>query len=316
MPGRWIAVLVLAAIAAAWGTIPLIVRNVELPAEQLVAARLWLGALPLLGWLAWRGQLQLPRSDLMRIVALGVVLAAHWAAFFWSLKTTTVAIALVLVYLSPVLLASLAPRILGEHTSARTWFAVALALVGVALVARPGEGVTVAGTVTGLIAAATLAALILIGKPIAGRIGGLRLATYEHTIAALIMTPWALGALIDVPWEDGNNPSALDSWWQLLILGVVLTGLTRVFYWMSVSRLPATTVGIMMLVEPASAVIWAALFLDESPGLLAVLGVGLVIAAGVVTSRERQSATMMGTFKNSAELPMKHRTTGRHLKGE
>jgi drug/metabolite transporter (DMT)-like permease len=284
MPGKWTAAVVLAAVAAAWGTIPLIVRNVDLPAEQLVAARLWLGALPLLIWAVARREHHLPAADRARVLTLGVVLAAHWAAFFWSLKTTTVAIALVLVYLAPVLLAALAPPILGEHTDKRTWVAVVMALLGVVLVARPGGGATVTGTVAGLIAAATLAALILIGKPVAQRLGGLRLAAYEHAVAALVMTPWALAALVEVPWEATANPSAVESWWQLLVLGMVLTGLAGVLYWTSVSRLRVTSVGVIMYVEPASAVIWAALFLGESPGLVASSGVALVILAGIVAA--------------------------------
>jgi drug/metabolite transporter (DMT)-like permease len=288
MPRRWIAAIVLAAVSASWGTIPLIVRNVDLPAEQLVAARLWLGALPVLGWVFIRGQNHLPRAEIARVAALGVILAAHWAAFFWALKTTTVAIALVLVYLAPVLLAAFAPRILGEHSDAKTWLAVGMALVGVVLVARPGAGATVTGTVAGLIAAATLAAVILIGKPAAQRLGGLRLAAYEHSIAALVMTPWAIGALFTVPWEESGNPSAIDDLWPLLILGVVLTGITGVLYWVSVSRLPVTSVGVIMYFEPASAVVWAALFLQETPDLFATLGVILVIAAGILVAIEQR----------------------------
>lgn len=259
----------------------MIVRSVDLPAEQLVAARLWLGAIPLLGWITARGLHDLPRQEVPRVIALGLILAGHWAAFFWSLKTTTVAIALVLVYLAPVLLAAFAPRVLEENTGVRAWIAVAMALLGVVLVARPSEGATAVGTVAGVIAAVSLAALILVGKPVAQRLGGLRLAAYEHSVAALVMTPWAVGALFKVPWEEAGNPSALTSWWQLLILGMVLTGLTGVLYWMTVTRLAVTSVGVIMYFEPASAVIWAALFLRETPGLSATLGVALVIIAGV-----------------------------------
>lgn len=287
MSRRWIAALVLGAVSTSWGTIPLIVRNVDLPAEQLVAARLWLGVIPLMAWITARRLHHLPREEIPRVVALGLILAGHWAAFFWSLKTTTVAIALVLVYLAPVLLAAFAPRILGEEAGARTWIAVAVALIGVVLVARPSEGATVSGTVAGLIAAATLAAVILVGKPLAQRLGGLRLAAYEHSVAAVVMTPWAIAALVRVPWEEAGNPSALADWWQLLILGVVMTGITGVLYWMTVSRIEATSVGVIMYFEPASAVIWAALFLQETPGPSATLGVALVVIAGVAVVVEQ-----------------------------
>lgn len=302
MPTKLTSAAVLAAVAAAWGTIPLIVRRVDLPAEQLVAARLWLGSLPLLAWISVRSHHRLPRPDRVRIVVLGVILAIHWAAFFWSLKTTTVAIALVLVYLAPVVLAVMAPRILGEPTDRRAWFAVGMALVGVVLVARPGEGATFAGTASGLIAALTFAALIMVGKPLAQRLGGLRLAAYEHTVAALVMSPWALAAVAEVPWESAGNPGALEFWWQLLILGIVLTGIAGVFYWRSVSQLPVTTVGVITYVEPASAVVWAAMFLQETPGVSATLGVVLVIAAGLLVGFEKRRGGRTQAFESSTDV--------------
>jgi drug/metabolite transporter (DMT)-like permease len=69
-------------------------------------------------------------------------------------------------------------------------------------------------------------------------------------------------------------------------MGVLLTGITGVLYWMTVSRLEATSVGVIMYFEPASAVIWAALFLQETPGPSATLGVALVVIAGVSVAVE------------------------------
>ena len=47
-------------------------------------------------------------------------------------------------------------------------------------------------------------------------------------------------------------------------------------------RLPVAVVSVIMYLEPASAVIWAALFLDESPEPLTWLGVALVVTGGIV----------------------------------
>src|SRR5665811_854802 len=110
---RVAAPVAMAMLAATWGTIPLIVRTVSLPAEQLAALRLWLGAITVLIVLGIRGELRLRRTEpLGRIIVIGVILAIHWAAFFWSLKTTTVAVALVLVYLGPVAMATMARLVL------------------------------------------------------------------------------------------------------------------------------------------------------------------------------------------------------------
>ena len=275
--------LSLVALTAAWGTIPLIVRSVDLSAQQLVAMRLSLGALPLLVVLLSRGFPRLGASQWLRVIGLGALLAFHWVAFFWSLNTTTVAIALVLVYLAPVAMTALAPIVLRESFRAPAALALAVALAGVVLVARPGEGATTEGVVSGLLAAASFTGLVLAGKPIAQQIGPLRLATLETTVAALLMIPWAVSSF----------PAALQSWWQLTILGVLLTGLAGYVYWRSVAALPVATVAILSYMEPASAVVWAALFLGESGDPVTWLGVVLVLIAGAgagLHSREAVSA--------------------------
>lgn len=280
MPSRSSAMISLVVLTAAWGTIPLIVRAVDLSSMQLVAMRLWLGAIPLLAVLLSRGVPRLGRTLWLRVIGLGALLAFHWVAFFWSLTTTTVAIALVLVYLAPVGMATLAPLVLREPLRSRAALALAVALGGAVLVARPGEGATVEGIVSGLVAAATFAGLVLAGKPVAQQIGPLRLATMETSVAAVLMTPWMVTAL----------PEAGASWWQLTILGVILTGLAGFVYWRSVAVLPVATVAVLSYMEPASAVVWAALFLGETGDAVTWLGVALVLAAGAAAGWHSRAA--------------------------
>jgi drug/metabolite transporter (DMT)-like permease len=273
---RLVLVAVMAALAAAWGTIPLIVRSVPLSSQQLAALRLWFGALTVLSILAVRGDLRLRRTDpIARIAGLGVLLAIHWAAFFWAIDTTTVAVAIVVVYLGPVAIAALSPKILGEPLRAGSVVGLAVALGGVILVARPHGGATVEGVVAALIAAATFAAMVLIGKPAAQAVGGLKLAGLQMTVAAIASTPWAVSALPDIP----------SHWWQISVLGIGLTGVGLMVYWSLISILPVTTVAITSYIEPASAVIWAAVFLSEPGDLLSWFGVALVIGAGIATGR-------------------------------
>ena len=55
------AALMLAVVALSWGAIPLIVRG-DVPWEQLLAARLWLGALTLLAVVGLGGMLRRPQG--------------------------------------------------------------------------------------------------------------------------------------------------------------------------------------------------------------------------------------------------------------
>lgn len=269
---RLFAALLLAVVALAWGAIPLIVRG-DVPWQQLLAARLWLGALTLLAIVGLGGRLRLPAvRDRWRLIACGLLLAAHWGAFFLSITEATVAIALAVLYLGPVLASALAPFVLGESVPGRVFVGLGVAVVGVLAVVRPGGETSALGLAASVFAALSLTALMLVGAGLSRRIGPLTMATGETMVAALATTPWAVAAVRE----------SSEYWPQLLVLGVLLTGIASVVYWRGMERLPVATVSVIMYLEPASAVVWAAIFLGETPDALAWIGIALVIVGGLL----------------------------------
>jgi drug/metabolite transporter (DMT)-like permease len=270
---RIAAALMLAAVAVAWGAIPLIVRG-DVPWQHLVASRIWLGAITLIVILLLRGRRRFPRRHRVRIAVSGVLLAVHWASFFLAVTETTVAVALAILYLGPIVASALAPKLLGERVRPRVYAGLGIALAGVLMVVRPEAPASVTGLVAAVVSGATLAALMLIAKPAAESVGALVVATGELTIAALVLTPWAVEAAIE----------SSDYWLQMLVLGVLLTGIADLIYWGAMQRLPVAGVSVLMYLEPASAVVWAAVFLAEPAGLIAWIGIALVLIGGVLSA--------------------------------
>ncbi len=269
---HWAAAL-LALLAISWGAIPLIVRG-DVPWQQLVAARVWLGALTVIGFLAIRGRLTVPSTDRGRVAISGSLLAAHWASFFLAITETTVAIALAILYLGPVLASVLAPRLLGESAHRRVYSGLGIALAGVLLVVRPGGEITALGLAAAVFSAVSLATLMLVAKPAVQRLGALTMAASELSVASIVMTPWAIQAVVE----------SSEFWMELVILGVLLTGVAAVIYWQAMRQLPIAGVAVLMYLEPASAIVWALVFLGERPDLLAWVGIGLVLTGGILSS--------------------------------
>ena len=271
---RTIAVLSLALLAIAWGAIPLFVRT-ETPPTHLVAMRVTLGAAVLLLFSAATSRLTIPRLGRGRLVVVGVVLAAHWLFFFLSLNLTTVAVSLAIVYVGPVLAAAFAGPVLRERASWHAYAGLAAAVAGMLLVIRPGAGATLGGVAAAGVSGVLLAVLMLLGKPLAAELGGLVVATWELVVASIVLAPFTVQAV----------RFSGDAWPQFLVLGALFTGVAGVVYWSSMRQLPVVVVSVIMYLEPASAVVWAALFLSEQPDPLAWIGVGLVVAAGTIASR-------------------------------
>lgn len=277
---RVVALTALVVLAVGLGAIPLIVRE-EIPWPRLVASRVWLGALTLLLLMALRTGLQLPSSHRPQIVAAGVLLAIHWATFFWAIKLTTVAVALAVVFLGPVAAAGLAPRFLDERVQPRLYWALGIAFLGVVLVVvREGGGASSGspwgGVAAALVSAAAIGLLMLISKAAVDSVGPLVVTTGELVTAAVVLTPWLPGAIE----ETIANPI------PLLTLGVVLTGLSFLIIWTAIRELSVATVSVLLHIEPASAVVLALLFLDEVPDPLQWLGIGMVIVGGLIAARD------------------------------
>lgn len=271
---RVIAVGSLALLAVAWGAIPLFVRA-EIPSSHLVAMRVTLGAVVLVLFSLATARFTIPRGRWRGVAALGIALAAHWLAFFVALNLTTVAVTLAILYIGPVLAAVLSGPLLHERVSRSAYIGLAVAVAGTLFVIRPGSGATVAGVAVAAVSGVLLAAIMLLGKPLAADLGGVVVATWELVVASVVLAPFTVQAVR----ESG------EFWPQFVVLGALFTGLAGVIYWTAMRRLPVAVVSVIMYLEPASAVVWAALFLGERPDPLTWLGVILVVAAGTIATR-------------------------------
>lgn len=269
----------LAVVAVSWGAIPLLVRN-EVPSTGLVGIRVTLGAIVLWTLGAALRRLAWPGIHWKRLILCGLILAAHWIAFFEAIKHSSVAVALAILYLGPITASILSGPILGEVVSKRLWWALGVAATGTLLVVQPWAPADTATSLRGVLMAALsgalLAALFLVGKPVASEIGGLRMSLGELTVASVVLIPATYDAIT----------THSELWLNFLVLGALFTGLAGLVYWEAMRRLPIAAVSVIMYLEPASAVVWALVFLDETPNAVAWVGVALVIAGGLIAGVE------------------------------
>jgi drug/metabolite transporter, DME family len=277
--------LTLVAVFVTWGTIPLVVRTVTLPAPAIVAVRLWVASivlgltLRLLPKAAEGPRLLSIRPG--RSVTVGAILAVHWVALFEAYKRAPAGTVILIVYLAPVGVAAVAPKALGETVGGRTLVALALGLTGFVLVAANGvESAGGAGLALALLAAVTFVALVIMSKPLAESYGGLRLAFIEMTGAGILLIPVALG-------QAWGSPQA--AWLWLVVLGAAHTALCIAFYFSALARVPATHVGILGYIEPASVVVCSWLVLGQTPSVATMIGGVLIAVAGAVIVRPTQT---------------------------
>ena len=271
----------LVAVIAVWGTVPVIVRQIDLPAAAIVASRLWVAAIGLGVVLTWERRRRRASGPPVfsvergRCVAVSVVLAVHWIAEFAAYQRAPIGTVIFIIYLAPIGVALAAPRVLGEGLTARTTGALALAVAGFVLLAgRAVSSAALSGLLCAALGAATFVLLVLWSKPLAEVYGGVRSAFIEMAGAGLLLVPVALVAAWGPPQR---------AWLWLVVLGLVHSAIAVAVYLRALARVGATRTAILGYVEPASAVVWAWLFLQEQPAASTLVGgVAIVMAALLV----------------------------------
>ncbi len=243
---------------------------------------------------AW-GPLVPPTSPGALVVA-GLLLALHFALWIASLSQTTVAASVVLVCLQPVFVALVAGFVLRESVERRVALAIAVALVGAAVVAFADAGGAVEAVETPR--ATTSGNLLAVGGAVAIALYVLVLRRQRGDVLvnSAIVTSTAAAVLLPACLVAGQpllpSSTTQTGWLLTLALGPQVVGHTALNA--ALQRLPAAVVSGSILAEPviASALAWAVL--GETPAATTIAG-SLVTLAGVavlLSSRESKQATL------------------------
>ncbi len=213
----------------------------------------------------WRSSYS--RSALLTCVALGVVTAGVTLLFMAAVVRLPLGTASALEFLGP-----LGVAIARGSRAGRLWAVVAAA--GVVGLTEPWHGGTdPLGVVFALGAAGCWAGYILLTQRAGDEVTGLRALAVSMPVAAVVATlAVAPSGLPELGWELAVGGLGLA-----LLLPVIPFSLEL----LALRRLTTTAFGTLMSLEPAIAVLIGLVVLGQVPRLSAVVGIALVVAAGV-----------------------------------
>ena len=268
--------LLVAGCALSWGAIGVIVRELPMPALTIVAWRVLLSAGSVALILGLMRRWDLLRRPRWPVLALGALLAVHWALYFLAIKQTSVASAVLVTYAGPIVIAMLAPLLIGERVPPISVGALAVSAAGIALISLSGgsgeSAVRPEGVLLAVGTAISMAVLVVLLKRFGSESDPRTVVVYLDGTATALLWPALVFA---------DYPLSAESVGYLLLLGVVLTGLFGLIYVLALRWVPATTVGILSYMEPVAAAILAALLLGERLTVAVLVGGAAIVAAGV-----------------------------------
>jgi inner membrane transporter RhtA len=232
--------------------------------------------------LAWAGVIFLlvirPRaaaftwSSFRACVALGVVTAAITMLFMAAVEWIPLGTASALEFLGPLGVAVLSGR------GGRRLLWPALAAVGVVLLTRPfSGGINPVGVAFALTAAVCWGIYILLTQRVGDEVAGIKGLAVSMPVAGLVATIVA---------GPSTFPEVTP---ELLLFGLGVAILLPIVPFslemLALRRLTTASFGTLMALEPAFALIVGWMMLHQVPGLSGVIGICLVVAAGVGAAR-------------------------------
>jgi drug/metabolite transporter (DMT)-like permease len=212
-----------------------------------------------------------------RLLLMGALDAGALLLFFVAIRETSVAVATFFLFIQPIWIALLAPRLLGSATERVVYVAIGLAVAGLAIILVPalsGDGVhaSVLGLAAGLGSGFSYAGFALVVKGISRRVESVSLVLAECALDGLFILPLAL-------WQTLGAGYSLTSRDLLvaLVLGLVCTTVAYTL-WMEGTR----RVRVPSILTPVAAPIYALILLGQTITVWTAAGGALILAAGIL----------------------------------
>ena len=201
-------------------------------------------------------------------------MAFNWILLFQAYKYTTVSVATLSYYFAPVIVTVACPILFKEKMGAKQWICFAMSTLGIVLITGIGDLSTgnnhFVGILFGLGAACLYATVILLNKFIK-TVDGIHRTLLQFLAAIVVLVPYVLST-------GGITLGRLHAtgWVNLLIVGLVHTGITYCMYFSSLKELPGQKAAILSYIDPLVAVLVSVTVLGEAMTLWQAVG-GLLI---------------------------------------
>jgi drug/metabolite transporter (DMT)-like permease len=284
---RTLAICAVSATTVAWGAVPIILRQVEMPTLGFASWRLAFGAMLLqLALLASGRRLRL--ATIRACWPGGVFYAVDLVLSFGAFRITSVASATVIGALAPIFIAFGASRLFGERFGRRELLFAGLSFAGVALVAAGSAGSTAwnpAGDLLALGSTVAWTAYWLFSKRARSDVSALEyMATATLVGAVLVIAVTAIGRVSLAPPEGSD--------WAWLWIVVLIPGtLGHLGVAWAHRHLEAWLSSLITQCQPVVASCLAWVVLDQPLTPLVIAGGLIVIAAtGAIVVRSARGS--------------------------
>ena len=223
-------------------------------------------------------------KSLALFVVSGVFMFVTAYFYYTSMEHTTIATAVVLMYSAPIYVLLFSVLFLKEKLTITKAVAVAVMLVGMALVCGiiGGMDFNFWGVFFAIAAGVTYAAYNIVAK--------VEMKQSNDPLTAMIYCYITMGLLsalcADVPEMVELTIQGPPILWLLILgIGLCTCAVPYLIYTMTLKYVPAGTASALSLIEPMAAILYSMIFFQEQPTLPVIAGIVLILGAVFMISK-------------------------------
>ena len=261
-----------------FGTLSPFVRNISVSSGELALYRAILAAVCIGGYLLFSKQpihLKSIRKELILLLLSGGAMGFNWILLFEAYKYTTVSVATLSYYFSPVIVTIACPLLFREKLTKKQLICFVMSTIGLILITVTGNmsagSRDLIGIGFGLGAAVLYATVVLLNKFIKN-VAGIHRTFLQFLSAILVLVPY-------VALTSGVTLGAMNAtgWICLLVVGLIHSGIAYCLYFSSLTDLPGQKAAILSYIDPLVAVVISVTVLGEALRPLQILGGSLIL---------------------------------------
>jgi len=230
------------------------------------------------------------------IAAAGLLLAGHFATWITSLRYTSIANSVVLVTSAPIWVGLIGALTGTLRLSRQMWFAVALSVLGSAVIgwgsARLGIA-TLRGDLLAIGGAICIGGYLMLAQRIQRKLPFLPFVALVYAAAALFLWITALGTGTQLAGFSGRT------WWALAGIALVSQVIGHSGYNWSLRHLNPDIVAVTLLGEPILASLLGLLFFAEPIAPATLAGGVLILAAILVAARAARASAALDRWRSA-----------------
>jgi drug/metabolite transporter (DMT)-like permease len=240
------------------------------------------------------GLAKLKSQRFWALVVRGLILLVAYTTYYMALPALPLAEAIALFFAAPIIVTVLSVPMLGEKVSLQSWAAIGLGFIGVLIILQPGTALFDPAALFSLASAATYALSMIIARKLGVSEPATVMAFYQNVtylLGALLIAALLAGLGI----EHSVHPS-LDflvrpwTWpkpFDLMLMAIcgVIAAIAMSLLTQAYRMADANLVTVFEYTGMIWSPLWGFLFFKEVPRWTTLVGLGLIMVAGVISVR-------------------------------